>query len=335
MKKRMNRFWVMMAALLLITPTYVLAQTHASKEFPNDIGGIDNVAAPGGTISYDILLTAPGSGSFPDVHTADVALAAGFSGDDVAYPSLDAICSDAVAKGYVCNGLGSSWTNPDPNFVGCGPNSNTTSLDCCSRDAAGTYELTCYHPLKGGDKGFRLAKKAVGFDVDAKGGGTKLNSVKHTTKAGNTVTTDLLPHWIVRVHRPSPVVEGTITLGVQPSGTQPVPVTTSGKTDVQLHEAIASSYNAAGLNCKVKTFRGPETSLLYSGPFVYCTNLQAVNLMTVKGEAGQEIHSETTSGIGYGNIPTLSEWGLILLAGILTVSALWMMRRRSQSGSPA
>jgi hypothetical protein len=343
--RKMNKAWILMAALLLIAPTYVLAQTHASKEFPNDKDGSTNNVplAGGGTINFDVIMSAPGGGFFPDIHTADRILAPGDDGDTVAYASLDTICAAAVglASPFICSGLGTSWTNPDPMFIAgsCGPTYGQPAADCCSRDAAGTYVLTCEHPAKA-LKGFTLTKKAVGIDVDAKGGGTKLNSVKHTTKAGNNVTEDLLPHFIVRVNRPSPVVNGTITFTVvsQGSGTESFPInSTSFPTDIALHDAIAAGYGSLGvaLNCLVKKFSTNETPTGYNGPFVYCANLQGkqVSLMAVGGLPGQEIHVETTSGIGYGNIPTLSEWGLILLVVILSLSALWMLRRRRQIGS--
>lgn len=315
-------------AALLLLPAQAMAQDSVSKHFP----GTPNVpAGPGGTLELRATIAEPG---FPDVF-ATFTLVGGAAGTAVAGGAAQALCDAARLAGY------SSLTDCE-------------AADCALLAGAGGV-ATCQKPAPDGSlKGFKI-QRLGGSDTfivspfpPTGSFATKLKAVHSKTNAGNEVRTDLLSRFCLRVDRGGTPVNGTVNFSVRhfhgtPSGvtTSTFGVNTTGLSDTQLHQAIVDGLSAAVPNLELGVMDSPgmkcEFDGTFNGPLVSIWNLSGSGVVElgVGGLAGQNIIAESNGVAEEGDIPTLSEWGLIILAGILTVSAVWMLRRRSQAGIPA
>jgi len=327
--RKLNQFWVLAVALLLLAPTSVLAQ-GASKDFPNDQPGAVNVAVgESGTLDIQAIFNR----GIPLVSTGPIALGAGgVAGNVVAAAAFNAICAATIANpSYTCVDI-------------LAPLVNCTIPACCSVAPAGSLTIDCTYSSGGALNTWRLQKLAASVppnvEVTPITPGFKLNALHHKTNAGNTVATDILPQLCVRVDRGSSPVNGVINFTVTggPSAGS-FSVDSTGKTDDALHREIGNGFRnlpGGGLATVLLPNAGGKCQFAsaYQGPTVFLPNVHAkqVTRVSVEGVQGQIATAETSTS---NNIPTLSEWGLILLAAILAISALWMLRRRSQTGSPA
>jgi len=346
--KKMNKAWILAVSLLLLAPTSLLAQDAASKDFPNDKdANTNNVAlAASGTMRFRLQLNGP----MPDVDTGTIPFAlGGHTGAAVAAAGVNALCLAAVNANYLCHGV-LSVTLP----AGC--NGGLTGAGgvlkpalgfdaCCAAVAGDTVAIYCDSGALFGPR-FKIDRTSgvipENFMIAAAAADLKsAKALHHTTNAGNTVASDILPQYCVRVDRGSPAVDGNINFSVVggPSAGS-FGVNSTGLSDEALHNAIAAGFKAlpsGGLTAVLLPNAAGKcrSASNFQGPTVFLPNVQAKNVTRIAaGGVPDQIVSAETSVPG-GNIPTLSEWGLIFLAAILSISALWMLRRRRQIGTAA
>ncbi len=329
--KKLNKTWVLAVALLLLAPTAVLAQATTSMDFP------DPVAAAG-----DLRIRIKLAGSLPDPRTGAIGLAALDSGSMVAQESANAVCAAAVSAGYFCQGtVGGAACNVGSPIPAGGA--------CCTvnpppfADPGPEYHIFCNVDSNPFSRRFTIDRPvgADNFVIVTAGNDLVQNGLSYRTTAVHTVGLDILPQYCLRVDKGSPPADGNIDIAVTggPSAGS-FSVNSTGLNDEALHNAIASGFKALPAGGIAATLlpnaagkcRDAE---LFQGFTVFLNDVRAeqVNKIDVKAAPGQIASAETS--LPGGNIPTLSEWGLILLAGILTISALWMLHRRRQIGSPA
>jgi hypothetical protein len=345
----MRKEWVLVACLLLVAPTYALAapQDAASKDFPNDLDlngnpGSDYNVAPAsatGNLSIHLKLRK----NCPRVDTPKFALTGLMEGEEVARLGANELCKAALAAGYT--------TNPSSFCLPLDPNGTCTSpcvgLACCgaTKMQTQTVVLDYLGPGACNNRGFKIlrTKQTDKFEAKPRSGNKNAAIVSLLSDAdpdaGNTVTTDLLPNWIVQV---DPIdANGPVGFGVA-TKTDPnacsFTVDTTGKDPWLLHGEIAQEYGncplTPQLNCMLRPpfpgeGSGSPPGTFGSAPFVFCANVKGAKVieLTVDGRPGQAIVTETTAGLG-GEIPTLSPWGMALLVVTLLLLGTWMLRRR-------
>ncbi len=353
--RKMKKAWILVAALLLLAPGRALAlqaqaQETASKEFTAASSTDD------GFMDFGVVVSAPGGGKFPDVHTKKHGNSVDVNPFDaaatLAMKSANAICNEAVDSNYSCSGSsGGTFCNDPPSIP--------TATDCCDDLASGILmHVTCQITIPQlGLGGFTIDRgaNATRLDVTPFASGIRLNALNHSNTSGAKVSTDMLPRFCLRVDRSDPnAPDGNVDFSVRyfrpdlppdPNGQRPVTstftVNTTGKDDVTLHQKIVDGFTALGLGLELGVMDSPgmkcEFDETFNGPLVSIWNVSGSGVVQIgiDGLKGQNIVAETNGTGEEGQIPTLSEWGLIFLAALLSVSALWMLRRRKQIGSAA
>jgi len=158
---------------------------------------------------------------------------------------------------------------------------------------------------------------------------TRLRGDRPKTNAGNTVGIDLLPTVLIRVK--SNAHDGNVVFTTTGSPAGSFSVDTTGKTDQQLHDAIAAGFNTL-LGANSATSHAPNDSKLSIAPadmdgFFVELHSPGVTEYLVDGQPGQTLVLETSQSP---DIPALSTWGFIVLTAVLLLAAFWLMRRKGR-----
>jgi hypothetical protein len=160
---------------------------------------------------------------------------------------------------------------------------------------------------------------------------------------GNEIGTDPLPVWLHEVS----TIGGILTYKVYNSCGGPTPnpktftVDTTSKTPLQVAQEIASNFNAPLLPCASlpATVHINADIPLYSvqasefncSHFVRVRNTNDPNVqeISVIGPVGSVTVSEGSTGTGaVVSVPSLNQWGVVALVGLVVVTSYWYLRRR-------
>jgi hypothetical protein len=296
--------------LILVIAALSTPASAVSADFVNDgaCGGplcnVDNPCTGCGGTAMDVRLVIAGAGGGP--FTANVALAAGETAEVVADNAATALCNAVDARaGWVCGGGPCSFPAA---VVSCTNAGEGLSIDISQINATRKVEV--------------VGAAVVGL---------------HTkTVAGNTIGKDLLEQVLVRVDPNSHPGNVQFTVTGATGGPNPFTVNTTGLSDTALHAAIAAGYNA--LNVKAELTTDSSQSIApgnFNGSFVLVGYPPTVTGFLVSGQPGQilvmETNSDTDTGTGATVVPTLGEWGMLIVIALLVLSAIWMMRRRQKA----
>jgi hypothetical protein len=187
----------------------------------------------------------------------------------------------------------------------------------------------------------------VSFEVDpfSATGPEKITSLQSRSDAGNTIQTDILPFYILRADPQG--VSGNVTVTVFTSGgggpfsntffadAASLP---NSVADEVFHKLIADWINSvltgnpARVGVVGNAAHESEVPGDLNGFYVRLPVGSSVTDISIGGQMGQKTVSETMRN-PQSAIPTVSEWGLILLIAMLVLSALWMLQRRRADGS--
>ncbi len=326
--RRISKALILPAALLLLAPTHGLAES-VSKHLTGGAACVD-------CVDFGVIVSKPGVGRYPDVRTGrndpassvDIGVGAAVNASE----AVRSLCAEAVATGYTCSEILACNDPPAPG----------TATDCCTTVGDVFQDIDCSIATGGPLGGFNLSH-ALGSEVFVvtPAFGSNLNAVVESNRSGIAIGTDLLSMFCLRVDKNA--VDGTVnfsvrhfhgtTGGVQTSNFS---VNTTGLSDSAIQAAVTAGLSAAVPNLELGVMDSPGQKCAFSnefdGPLVSVWNLPGSGVLelTVDGLAGQNIVAESSGGSGQAQIPTLSEWGLILLVALLSLSALWMLRRRRQ-----
>ncbi len=339
--KRIGKLVAIVEVVLLLTVLPAVASHTASLEYP--------AVPPAGSVTVRAIIAEPELNSL----VASVVLGPGGAVD--AEETAVNLCESALV----------AWEGPSCEVLGADPTPTFCALPaagCCAAAVAAEgvpTTITCTGRTRTGDKGIRIKRGHSGVSA-AKivvepfppfgPAETNLQALNYDHSSGASITEDLLSRYCLRVDRGNPAVDGNVNFTVRyfrpdlgpPGGPQVVSFTvnTSGKNDTELHQAIVDGFTNLGLGLELGVMDEPGMKCVFddtfNGPLVSIWNLfeRGVREVGIDGLPGQRIVAETNSDPQQGEIPTLSEWGLILLVALLSVSALWMLRRRREASSP-
>jgi hypothetical protein len=158
------------------------------------------------------------------------------------------------------------------------------------------------------------------------------------SNGGNTIGLDLLPEYLLQIQRNN--FDGVVTVDVRQTPTssfRTFTTDTTGKSDAQVLEALCTGFASLGLDLRpiITTPAAVHSPLDQLQPGTYAPGQQViyirdagakVNLIRVTGFQGQTIVTEASAGNT--QIPTLSEWGMVLLVLLFLVSGYWLFRRQ-------
>lgn len=150
-----------------------------------------------------------------------------------------------------------------------------------------------------------------------------------------TFTSDLLDAFTVRLGPNGN--NGVVTFDVEDASEASLGsfnVDTTGKSDLQIHTEIRNGYQGLGLGlgaivCDQSTLATTSIDPTgFPGYGVQVTYPSTIRGFEVVSLAGQSVTQEMTGAASAATVPTMSEWGMIVLVVALLGSGLWMMRRR-------
>lgn len=306
--------------LLIAAPVLVQAQS-ASKHFPDDKAGFN---VPAGT---ETMAVRANFGVTPDINTGPpnghFSVTGPKTGAEIATQTANRLCEEAVASYATCTG--------NIGFPAC------AGTACCAAVPDLPYTLLCDN---GAGAGFSLG---LTHDIAPLGSkfivstiGQALDALNHNTRAGNTVGTDPLPTYLIRVDKGA--VDGVVGFSVDtspPGAPVSFNVNTTGLDDLALHQAIRTGF--LGLNLGLAAVVRPATEAqvhshvqeAFNGYFVHIPNAAAKGVLeiNVSGLPGQDTVVETAVFKGK-PIPALGAGGMLFLTLLLTLTGAWMLHRR-------
>jgi len=158
------------------------------------------------------------------------------------------------------------------------------------------------------------------------------------SNGGNSIGLDLLPEYLLQIQRNN--FDGVVTVDVRQtpaSSFRTFTTDTTGKSDAQVLEALCTGFAGLGLDLRpiITTPAAVHSPLEQLQPGTYDPGKQViyirdagakVNLIRVTGFQGQTIVTEASAGNT--QIPTLSDWGMVLLVLLFLVSGYWLFRRQ-------
>lgn len=331
MKTKM--YWFALAACLsVLFPTLLRAQI--SKDFPDlNACAPNSVNVPqgaGGTMTFKVVWKRLG-GKANNTQTGPINLPACDRGRTVAPRGMNGICNACPGQFLVSS-------------VGLSP--CTTKADCCVVTDIDSANINCVVAAGTGDQsGFVLQKQASTPFTDARSftvgaiSGSQVNSVSHDTTAGNTITTDLNPDFLITVDRLGKNVDGPMKLIVKKLGVQQ-PTTrefaTTGMSLVQILDRIVTELNAAGISAKRK--EGKESAFESHDPvgfldgyvIVKDIDKQNVESLGIQWAPGALARVESTIKPDKPGTPALTTWGIVLLVSLLLLAGSWILRRSAR-----
>jgi len=279
----------------------------------------------------------------PDVTTKGIGISGPQHGKLLSRRSALGLCLFAVntTTGQYTTDA-SSMKNAAPcSGAGCCPTADTDAIDI-------NFIGPATNPCREG--GFEMVKasneNAVHVSsIAGSNGSNKVQSYQTVSAGPNTIATDLLPNFLVRVNKNG--VDGMIDFSATDSNSIVTSwsVDTTGLDDDPLQAAIAAAFaaNVPGLSCVAGSqnwaveFSGlpkdPEYGrTTYDGPFVHCSGLDGTDVqeLSITALDGMKVVQETTTGPLAPNhvVPTLSGWGMALLAATLLLMGGWLVRRK-------
>lgn len=314
----MNRSarFLLALCLLIAAPAAVWAQ-GASKDFPNDKPGPSNVGAgDSGKMSIRAVFKMT-----PKVETGVINLFGPEAGEEVAVTGSNRLCNDALAKGYTVTGI--------KGIAACADTS------CCNALSTEFQSITCTI----GGTGFSLSRNQsdVKFNIGPIGAGQVVNSLNHNSNAGNTIGTDPLPIFLIRVDKAG--MDGFVDFAVSHTqgGVNPRTffVDTTGLNDLDLHKAIKNGIEALGLGLTAIVHPARQASShshsdeSINGHFVRIPNALSKGVLQIDagGLEGQDIVVETAVFRGK-PVPAVGSEGIVFLTLLLVLTGAWMVYRR-------
>ncbi len=199
------------------------------------------------------------------------------TGAEVAAAGTNPVCEAALAAGYLC-----PTTAPCP---------------CTATGAGGFFETFAYGATPGfdlfkaaGDPKFLVAPTVPG----------DLNALNHNTNAGNSIGTDPLPTYMVRVDKGA--VDGVVNFSVKhfQGGADPrtFNVDTTGLNDLALHQAIETGFEGLGLGLDAIVHPATEASSYSFAP--EALNGYFVELSNTAVKTGRQDHRRRARGPEHG-----------------------------------
>ncbi|HXI03603.1 MAG TPA: IPTL-CTERM sorting domain-containing protein [Candidatus Saccharimonadales bacterium] len=341
--RKANKFWILAAAILLVAPAHTVlagSSAEASKHF------FDNSGGGGGQMNFRLKITTGQKGDLKDVSTSPghtVTVGDPEAAAPLAIDSSINLCEAARDAGYQCDGVL--------------PYCDGSVGDCCdtanNQNPNNLMDVSCQTSASGlpqGKAGFEIYRNAApnntAFQVFASAG-AQIKALDHNTTAGNRVDTDLNSRFCVRIDRGSPQVDGTVNFYVRhfhgngPPVNSTFSVDTTGKSDTAIHQEVVDNLTGLGLGLGLGVAANPgmncEFTETFNGPLAAIWRLPGAGVLEfgVDGVQGQNIVAETNGVAQAGSIPTLNEWGLLLLVLLLGASAVWMLYHRRKLGGEA
>ncbi len=331
MKTKRYRF-ALAAFLSMLFPVLLRAQP-ISKDFPNlNSCPPDQVNVPqgsGGTMHLKLVWKGKKAQM---IENDTAALASCDQGKTVAPRGMNALCNKCPGQ-FTNVGLGFVST------VNGAPCADFTS--CCGVQDVDFAAINCVVGAGTGDQsGFVLQKQSndIKFTVGPFSG-SQINSVNHSTQAGNTITTDLYPHMLIALSRQGLNVDGLLKFIIKKIGvTQPITrqFDTTGMSLVEIYERAVTELAAAGISAMRRG--GNESAVeshdpaAYLDGYVFIRNIdkQNVESLGVQWVRGARVSVESTVTPDRPGTPALTTWGIVLLVSLLLLAGSWILRRSAR-----
>ena len=327
MNSKQRKMSFVLATVAFAMSTTWLMAAPVSHHFPNTATcnalpcNVDQNPVTG-TFGLVLRLYDKSSKSSTRIQARSITPVFGWTGEQVAAEVANEVCKSAAFGLVGLDPLNGAW--------------NCSDAECNDATAAGASAVTCMS--KSGPDGFSITKAAASTDVvfDKTAGPLELNSeLFWNATVGNAHGPDL--YRIVLAQVVTNGVNGTVTFRAfhNQGGTNPRTFsvnTASFTTSEALHAAIKSGLEGMGLGLTVDNVP-PQVAASLSGDgsrfalgnAVAVTNAaEKITRIDVDGVPGQSLIMET----GDPELtPTMSQWAMILLIGLLLGTGVWMLRR--------
>jgi hypothetical protein len=165
-----------------------------------------------------------------------------------------------------------------------------------------------------------------------------INAVNFATNGGNTVTNDPLPQHLenLRTNGVNGIVQWKVFHTQGGQNPRQFTVDTTGKTDTQIHQEIASKFVGLGLGLTAFVHSAAEAPFHSHYPQAFTADDDFVRIPNQTDQGVTEIWVTAVEGqlitiednIPGGNVPTLSTLGMVLLVVLLMLGAWFLHRRR-------